>query len=302
MLANSIQGMLNFLHAQLCYQFFITPIHLPIEKEYREFASKAVEFFASHRSRSFSLNSPRHHVIHHFEQKTNPLAPKILIAHGWMSRAAYMARLIRALHNQGFQIYAIDFPAHGESKGLQLAWTDAVTILRQTINNFGPFYAVVGHSFGGSMLLNTLNLASKFPEWKLKSEPEHLILIASPTRMRIPVSKLARRFKLSGKGLIHLRELFRQSATMDIKHLDLRHYVKHSKTPILCIHGEDDDSIMPLESTIFCQQYPHSSLALLPGVDHVSVLMDERVETTVCQFLKSETIQPKPPEIIFPPH
>ncbi|MBA2652832.1 MAG: alpha/beta fold hydrolase [Tatlockia sp.] len=285
MLANSITRMLHTLHAKLCYQFFITPIHLPIEKEYREFASKAVEFFLANRSRSYSLKTPRHHVIHHFEQKENALAPKILIAHGWMSRAAYMARLIRALHKQGFQVYAIDFPAHGEAKGMQLAWTDAVAILRQTMNNFGPFYGVIGHSFGGSMLLNTLNLASKFPEWQLNKEPEKVILLASPTRMRIPVTKLARRFRLSGKGFIHLKELFRQSTSTDIKHLDLRHYVKHSKTPFLCIHGENDISIMPNESTLFCEQYPHASLVLLHGVDHVSVLIDERVEERVCQFL-----------------
>lgn len=285
MQANSIIEVFDFLHAQLCYQIFITPLHLPIEREYRLFADKAIEFFALHRSRSFSLDIPRHHVIHHFEQAKKPLAPKILIAHGWMSRAAYMARLIRALHHQGYQIYAIDFPAHGEAKGIQLPWTDAVAILRQTINNFGPFYGVIGHSFGGSMLLNTLNLASKFPEWQLNTEPKRVILMASPTKMRTPVSSLARRFKLSGKGFRYLRKLFRQSASTDIKHLDLRHYISHSKIPILCIHGEEDDSITPSESTNFCRQYPYASLALLPGANHVSVLMDERVDTRVCQFL-----------------
>lgn len=289
MLANSMTDLFNHLHAKLCYQFFITPLKLPIEKEYRDYANSAIEIFAAKRSRSFSLEIPRHHVIHHFEQKKNPLAPKILIAHGWMSRAAYMSRLILALHNQGFQIYALDFPAHGEAKGRQLAWTDAVAILRQTLNNFGPFYAAIGHSFGGSMLLNSLNLASKFSEWQLNREPERVILIASPTRMRIPVSQLARRFKLSSKGFHYLRQLLRNSDTTDIKHLDLRHYFKESKTPILCIHGEEDDSIRPVESTFFCEQYPYASLVLLPKVDHVSVLIDERVENQVCQFLIEKT-------------
>jgi pimeloyl-ACP methyl ester carboxylesterase len=285
MIANRMQALFDFLHAQLCYQFFITPLNLPIEKEYRDFAKKALQFFSAARSRSYVLETPRHHIIHHFEQVGNPLAPKILIAHGWMSRAAYMTRLIRALHQQGYQIYALDFPAHGEAKGMQLPWTDAVAILRQTINNFGPFYSVIGHSFGGSMLLNTLNLASKFPEWQLKREPERVILMASPTCMRMPVSKLARRFKLSGRGFIFLRDLFCHSDTTDIKHLDLRHFINHSKTPFLCIHGEEDDSIMPSESANFCRQYPYASLVLLPGVNHVSVLIDERVENTVCEFL-----------------
>lgn len=287
MINNTITELFDSLHANLCYQVFITPLSLPVEKEYRDFARKAIEYFASHRSRSYKLDIPRNHVIHHFEQAKNPLAPKILIAHGWMSRAAYMVRLIRALHEQGFQVYAIDFPAHGEAKGVQLPWIDAVTILRQTINNFGPFYGVIGHSFGGSMLLNTLNLASQFPEWRLKKAPEKAILIASPTRMRIPVSKLARRLRLSAKGFTHLRDIFRESTTTDLRRLHLHYLASHTTIPFLCIHGENDDSILPSESTIFCQHYPHASLLLLPGADHVSVLIDERVEAEVCQYLRA---------------
>lgn len=285
MLANSLTEFWDLIHAQLCYQLFITPIHLPIEKEYREFARRAREFFVENRSFSIPVSSPRHHVIHCFEQVNNPQAKKVLIAHGWISRAAYMARLIRALHQQGYHVYAIDFPAHGEAKGLQLTWMDAVMILRQTINDFGPFHGMIGHSFGGSMILNTLNLANQFAEWEINKVPERVVLMSSPTRMRTPVSKLARRLRLSGKGLILLRELFRQNASPDIKHLDFRHFINHSKTPVLCIHGEDDDSITPYESTIFCEQYPHASLTLLPDADHVSVLLDERVETKVCEFL-----------------
>ena len=284
MFANALTEIRDFIHAQLCYQLFITPIHLPIEREYRDFARRACEHFLEHRTSMTDKHMPRHHVIHHFAC-ANPKAKKILIAHGWMSRAAYMIRLIRALHNQGFDVYAIDFPAHGEAKGVQLTWTDAVSVLNHTLNTLGPFYAVIGHSFGGSMLLNTLNLSTQLPEWRLNEEPERVVLVASPTRMHTPVCKLARRFKLSARGFWHLRDLFRENAITDLRNLDFRHYISQSKTPFLCIHGDKDDSIMPYESTIFCQKYPHASLALLPGADHVSVLMDERVEEQVCQFL-----------------
>ncbi|WP_028389177.1 alpha/beta hydrolase [Legionella fairfieldensis] len=285
MLATTLTEYKDFLHAQLCYQLFITPLHLPVEKEYRDFARHACELLVKNRSTVINLKSPRHHVLHCFEQTKNPNAKKILVTHGWMSRAAYMIRLIRALHQQGFQVYALDFPAHGEAKGIQLTWMDAVSILKETINDFGPFYAVIGHSFGGSMLLNTLNLASQFQEWRLKKEPERVVLMSAPTRMRTPVRKLAKRLKLSGKGYLCLRELFRQHAITDLKNLDFRHYINHAKTPFLCIHGENDDSIRPVESSVFCQQYPHASLALLPDADHISVLIDERVENKVCQFL-----------------
>ena len=283
--ANPLTDLKDFLHAQLCYQLFITPIHLPVPKPYRDFARRACEYIESERSEWVHCESPRHHVVHHFTQRDNPHAKKILITHGWISRAAYMARLIRALHKQGFDVYALDFPAHGDAKGMQLPWTDAVAVLQHTINHLGPFYAVIGHSFGGSMLLNTLTLASQFPEWKLDAEPEHVVLLASPTRMRTPVHLLARQLKLTARSYLFLRQLFREQAVIDLKRLHFRHYIAQAKTPFLCIHGKDDRAITPKESIIFCQHYPHASLELLPGMDHLSILIDERVEHRVCKFL-----------------
>jgi alpha-beta hydrolase superfamily lysophospholipase len=285
MLTNLLTGMRDFLHAQLCYQLFITPLPIPLEKEYRDFAERACEYVEKNRSNIINFDSPRHYVIHHFAQANNPQAKKVLITHGWMSRAAYMVRTIRFLHQQGYEVYALDFPAHGEARGLQLTWVDSVKILRETLNNLGPFYAVIGHSFGGSMLLNTLNLASQLPEWQLNTMPERAVLIASPTNMRAPISKWARRFKLSAQGFLVLRDVIRQRSDTNLKCLNFRHFTKGGQTPILCIHGQDDHTIDPKESINFCRNYPYASLALIPGVDHVGVLIDKRVENIVCNFL-----------------
>ncbi len=285
MISDSIENMKDLLHAQICYHFFITPIPFPIPKEYRKFAERACEFLETKRSEALHFQTPRHHVIHRFAQKKNPQAKKILITHGWVSRAAFMAQFINALHQQGFDVYALDFPAHGESQGAQLPWIDAVAVLRQTINQLGPFYSVIGHSFGGSMILNTLNLANQFPAWRLETLPEKVVLLASPTCMRTPVHRLARQLKLSAKGYLLLRQVFREQTNIDLKCLQFRRYTLHAETPFLCVHGEDDDAITPNESIRFCQHYSYATLALLPGVDHLSILIDKKAEEAVCQYL-----------------
>lgn len=285
MIANALTGMKDFIYAQLCYQLFITPMPLKLEQEYKDFARRACEFISTERTQMIHVESPRHHVIHHFAQPHNPNAKKVLITHGWMSRAAYMVKLIRSLHKQGYEVYALDFPAHGDARGLQLTWTESVTILRDILNNLGPFYAVMGHSFGGSMLLNTLNLAGQFPEWQINTLPERAILIASPTSLFTLISKLARRFHLSRQSCLLLRDTIRQSSSPHVKHLNFRHLIHHTNVPILCIHGKEDETILPKESINFCRHYPQASLALLPDIDHVGVLIDPRVEKTVSNFL-----------------
>jgi pimeloyl-ACP methyl ester carboxylesterase len=224
--------------------------------------------------------------LHRFIPKNNVVSKKILITHGWMSRAAYMVRFIRALQQEGYEVYALDFPAHGEAKGIQLPWIDAVATIRETINNFGPFYGVIGHSFGGSMLLNTLNLAGQLPQWSLKSTPERAVLIASPTRMRGPVIKIAKQLSLSGSGYLQLRQLINQQA-VNTKFIRLRHFIAQSpNTPFLCIHGELDGTVHPKESIIFCREYNNGRLCLLPNADHVNILMDQRAVDRICHFFE----------------
>lgn len=287
MIIPSMAALRDIVHAQICYQLFITPVHLPVEKKYRHFARMACEFMESKRTEVIHKESPRHHVIHRFKPSSiNSHSKKVLITHGWISRAAYMIRLIRALNLEGYDVYALDFPAHGDAKGFQLPWTDATAIIRQALNEHGPFYAAIGHSFGGSMLLNTLNLAGQIPEWALVNPIERAVLIASPTHMRSPVSTLARKFKLSGHGYLYLRQLFKQTE-IDPSLVRLNRFMtQESNISFLCIHGEDDDSISPKESISFCSQYKNASLCLLNAADHVSVLVDKRVEQKVCHFLK----------------
>lgn len=279
----SLINLKDFVHAQICYQFFITPIPF-LEKKYRDFAQRACEYFVKERTEILHFQNPRHYVLHHFQPDNND-APKILIAHGWMSRAAYMARLTDTLRKQGFDIYVLDFPAHGEAKGRQLVWNEAVMILRQVLNDLGPFHGAIGHSFGGSMLLNALNLGRQFPEWRLHHEPEKVVLLAAPTRMRTPVKRVAKKLKLSPKAYLFLRDVFREHI-VDINRLNFRNFTQKAQIPFLCIHGKDDITVPIKESTIFCDNYSYASLVLFAGINHVNILMDERVDETVCSFLR----------------
>ena len=285
MMTNSLAALKDVLHAQLCYQLFITPVHFPIEKKYRDFARMACEFTEIKRTEVIHQEYPRHHVIHRFMPTRSNNGKKVLITHGWLSRAAYMVRVIRALHREGYDVYAVDFPAHGEAKGLQLPWTDASAIIRHVLNEYGPFYGAVGHSFGGSMLLNTINLAGQMEEWALKEPLQAAVLIASPIQMRSPVNSLARKFKLSGHGYLYLRQLFRQQTEIDPSLVRLRHFISQKPDiPFLCIHGEQDESISPKESISFCNEYKKAILCLLDNADHLSVLIDKRVEQEICCF------------------
>lgn len=76
--------------------------------------------------------------------------------------------------------------------------------------------------------------------------------------------------------------------SLDTRLVRLRRFLlQNPDTPFLCIHGELDSTVHPNESIGFCKQYKNSNLSILPNADHISVLMDERVEHLLCEFLVS---------------
>lgn len=287
MIINKFNNITDWFYSWLGYQFFITPFRTRPPSDYHQFMHLAQDWFYNNRTDCIERSLPRHYVIHYFSPQTAPNGHKILITHGWMSCATWMAKFINDFTIEGYEVYALDFPAHGEAKGVQIIWEDAVAVIRDTINEYGPFYAAVGHSFGGSMLINAVNLSGQLENFKLSTIPEQIVTMGSPTRMRIPVYLLAKRLQLSANAYKELRRTILTKGQVDPMRLQLKHLMTQNiKVRWICIHGEDDDVIHPYESQVFCEQVPNSQLILLPKMDHLSLLMDDRITENILQQIK----------------
>src|SRR5262245_41871806 len=80
-----------------------------------------------------------------------PAAGTVLVVHGWNSRAEHMVKIVQGLRAAGHRVIALDLPGHGLSSGRRLNMALAVDAVRAAGDWFGPFEAVVGHSFGGAV-------------------------------------------------------------------------------------------------------------------------------------------------------
>ena len=97
---------------------------------------------------------------------------KVLLVHGWESRATQMSGFVDELVNAGYQVIAIDGPAHGHSQGRRAnpyLFAQAVTSAYQTL---GPFEGVVGHSMGGNAVATAIAEGI---------DPSRVVLISSPS-------------------------------------------------------------------------------------------------------------------------
>lgn len=79
---------------------------------------------------------------------------RVLLVHGWGSRASHLSAIGRVLVKAGFQVVAFDLPAHGRS--LKIGEPNRSTLpefcraLGIVGRNIEPVYAVLGHSLGAA--------------------------------------------------------------------------------------------------------------------------------------------------------
>jgi len=76
---------------------------------------------------------------------------KVLLAHGWESRAARLASAyVEPLTARGYSVIAADMPGHGDSPGEQADMDSFTTALQAVGASQGPFHAVIAHSLGAA--------------------------------------------------------------------------------------------------------------------------------------------------------
>ncbi|MBL7798030.1 MAG: alpha/beta hydrolase [Saprospiraceae bacterium] len=76
--------------------------------------------------------------------------PVALLAHGWESNAGRWRKVATGLLRAGFQVVAVDAPAHGRSSGRHFTMIRYAGVLQAVLRNIGPVDVLIGHSVGGA--------------------------------------------------------------------------------------------------------------------------------------------------------
>ena len=103
---------------------------------------------------------------------------KILLCHGWRSKSADFRNFIKSYLGAGFEVHAIDMPAHGHSEGKHTALPEFKNVIKKYILKTGKFDIVLGYSLGGiaaSVVVSELNKSIR---------PERMFIISAPPYIR----------------------------------------------------------------------------------------------------------------------
>ncbi|MEO3999877.1 alpha/beta fold hydrolase [Mesorhizobium sp. CAU 1732] len=236
------------------------------------------------------MDEARHHhlrtrdgwvVAHDFGPPEGRSAPAVLVVHGWRSRTEHMRTLIEALRHQGFRVIALDLPGHGRSTGRRLNLALAVAAVRAAADWFGPFSAIVGHSFGGAVAVNAVfgSIRGIAPV-----EAKRLVLVAAPSSMPGLFEDFGRFLGLGTRTQMALAGQVERVAGHPLESFVAADQLRELRIETLAVHAPDDKEVSFESARQFEDAGDHVRLVRVPGRGHRRIIADAAIANQIAEF------------------
>lgn len=214
--------------------------------------------------------------------RQNAPVPRILVVHGWGSRAEYLSGLARSLHAAGAEIVILDLPGHGASSGRRLDLRLSSEAIVAADRHFGGFDGVVGHSFGGASVMMALGgLFHGIARLRTK----RVVLIGSPSNLKDVIGDFAKVIGVGERSLVSMDERVFQLAGKRLEDLDGVKVAQREQTPLLVVHAEDDKEVSPHHAHRYAGVSPHVRHLWANGHGHRRIVSAQEVFVAVGEFL-----------------
>ncbi|MDN5203198.1 alpha/beta hydrolase [Fulvivirgaceae bacterium BMA10] len=211
--------------------------------------------------------------------------PRILLVHGWESRASTFRNVVPKLLEEGYRVVAFDGPAHGDSSGKQTNLVNFSKAIRSVIDYFeysGGVSYIMGHSFGaGAVSLMLSDLKEKMPVKKL-------ILISMPALVDKVIADFCEYMSISGTVESKIFDHILRITGRELKDFNLPNRFKDiSAEDILIVHDKQDEVVPVSHTYALMKDANRPKYLFTENFGHYDIIKDELIIDKVIEFLKT---------------
>lgn len=207
---------------------------------------------------------------------------KVLLLHGWQSRGTALRGFVPGLIEKGYQVIALDAPAHGESTGkecsvrLYAEAVDAIVKLHPEISS------VISHSIGSVTWMYYNSFIN--PSFRIN----RLIMLAAPDSFENILNNAISMFGLNGKLKKQFTEaVFEHFRIEDGKDLSLSGKMGQLNIGEVFVIHDEDDRLIPMErATYIIDHIDHSHLYITKGFGHFRLVKNPIVMQKVLDLVQ----------------
>lgn len=206
-------------------------------------------------------------------------ARKALIIHGFESSAINFDRYVRPLLRKGYEVLAVDAPAHGRSGSKQINAPLYKKTILAVYRQFGPIQSFMAHSFGGLAVCLALEEISHTPDYRL-------VLIAPATETTTAIETFFRFLKLDPDIRAEFDKVIIKKGGVSPAWYSIKRAMKHIRAKVLWIHDEEDE-ITPLGDALKVKEENHHNIqfVITKGLGHRRIYRDNKVTKQIVEFL-----------------
>ncbi len=205
---------------------------------------------------------------------------KILILHGFGSAAHNFHQYVSAFAGKGYQVLAVDAPAHGSSEGSTINAMQYSQVIGEIIKAYGPINGFLAHSFGGLALSLALeNVAT--------DENTKVVFIAPATETVTAINDAFKFLQINDEGIRkEFDNIIIEISGHASEWFSMKRALENCKADILWIHDEDDD-VTPLKDALLVKKEEHKNIkfVITKGLGHRKIYRDNAIKNMIEDFL-----------------
>jgi pimeloyl-ACP methyl ester carboxylesterase len=189
--------------------------------------------------------------------------PIVLLAHGWESHSGRWRKIAPMLAQAGYQVVAVDAPAHGRSAGRQFTMVHYAEVLRALFQRLGPIDTVIGHSVGGAAMVWAMGTAAP------ALRPRKAVIMGSFSEVRTIMDAARTEMAASERLMAEMDNEFVRRIGAPVSHFSIATAASqlHAVSSLL-IHDRQDRVTHFGESEKLYQAWPGAQLFATEGFGH----------------------------------
>ncbi|MCB0415342.1 MAG: alpha/beta hydrolase [Bdellovibrionales bacterium] len=203
---------------------------------------------------------------------------KILLVHGWEGAGSDFSHFFKPLDEAGFEVWALDLPGHGFAPFSQLNVVQAATIIRGLEEKYGPFCAMVGHSFGAFSIGYAV---SHFDE--LKDIP--FVSIGAPNQLSKIIKSFVSIVGFNKNQHDYISRKIEKNFDIQISEFEQGKFFKIHQGPNLVVHDKEDKVVSEKVLVEFKKINADLDLLVTTGLGHNRILRDRKTISKIIEFL-----------------
>lgn len=203
--------------------------------------------------------------------------PTVLFIHGWAGRGTQVYSYINELNKAGFKVVGLDLPAHGQSTGKSVNYTQMSKVIASVLQNTDNLHSIITHSFGGLVFASVYN--DLLPLKKI-------VFICPPASFETSLNFLRNTMPFSATINDEIVNEVRKSYTNDqFERLNTVKNAARIAQPVLIVHDRDDHVVPIQDGEEIAKAAKNSVVRVSNGLGHRKILHDKDTVNDIVRFI-----------------